>query len=267
MDYSEFKSNNQKLFFDGMARGIIPLSQSGATLAWGDNASAPFIENLLGGPYAPESNSFDPDSGIPLGISGGYPKPWMSYSQRTNQANYTYAGPFARMIGLVTCQEGENSYLDNCSDETCTPDQITKPPFAQQAIGDGAGIWGRVGVILNGPDAGSAAFYPQNWNITASESGTRNAEFWNNHYGFTGNSQWTDRPSWWDEAEKETIVVYAPPNLVLGSPLIEVEVATAFLDFTSVKYYKGSALHSVPGFSVTMLSVMIGAAALTRWVL
>ena len=267
MDYSEFKFNNQKLFFDGMARGIIPLSQSGATLTWGNNASMPMIENMLGGPHAPQSNSFDPDSGIPLGISGGYPKPWMSYSQRTNQANYTYAGPFARMIGLVTCQEGEDSYINNCSEETCTPDQTTKPPFAQQAIGGGAGIWGRIGTILSGDNAGSAGFYPQDWNITAAESGNYNAEYWNNHYSFTGNSQWTDRPSWWDEAEKETIIVYAPPNLALFSPLIEVEVATAFLDFNDVKYYKGSALHSVPGVSMTILTTMVATAAAMRWMI
>ncbi len=265
MDYSDLKTNNPKLFADGIARGIIPSSQTGTALTWGNNASMPMIENMMGGPHAPEVNSFDPALGIPLGISGGYPKPWMSNSQKLNQANYTYAGPFARMIGFVTCGEGENEISNNCFEETCTPDQTTQPPLAQQTIGGGAGIFGRIGTIVSGEHAGEAGFYPQDWDLTASESGTYNAEYWNNHYSFTGNSQWTDRPAWWDECEKETVIVYSTWGL--WRPKVEVEVATAFLDFNDVKYYKGSALHSVPGVSMTILTTMVATAAAMRWMI
>ena len=108
MDYSDLKSANPKLYADGVARGIIPSSQISTNLSWGANASSPMVESFMGGPHAPVVGQFNPDSGIPLGISGAYPKPWMSAAQRTTQAGYTYAGPFARMIGYVTCGEGES---------------------------------------------------------------------------------------------------------------------------------------------------------------
>ena len=263
MDYSDLKSANPKLYADGVARGIIPSSQISTNLSWGANASSPMVESFMGGPHAPVVGQFNPDSGIPLGISGAYPKPWMSAAQRTTQAGYTYAGPFARMIGYVTCGEGESEYSNNCLDETCTPDQRTQPPLANQPIGGGEGIWGRVGQIQSGSLAGQAGFYPQNWHDQ--DPGTNDADFWNVQADpdRVGNEQWTSRPEWWAECEKQTIIVYSTWDL--WSPKVEVEVATGFLDFTSTSYFQGNALWSVAGMSTTVLTTMVATAALLRW--
>ena len=263
MNYSDLKFHNPKLFADGVARGLIPSSQITSTLQWGANASIPMIEGIAGGPHSPVGGQFNPDSGIPLGISGAYPKPWMSAAQRNNQATYTYAGPFARMLGYVTCGEGQSDYSNNCMAETCTPDQTTKPPLANQPIGGGEGIWGRVGQIQSGSKTGEAGFYPQNWHDQ--DPGNNDADFWNAQATppRTGNDEWTSRPEWWNECEKQTIIVYSTWDL--WNQKVEVEVATGFLDFTSTSYYKGESLWGVAALSTTVLTTMVGVAAALRW--
>ena len=88
MNYSELESANPRLFWDGVCRGSISPSTSNGTLVTGDAAKTPTIEGFLGGPKYPEESSYNPLTTDIIGPGSGYPKPWRSGSQFTQNASY-----------------------------------------------------------------------------------------------------------------------------------------------------------------------------------
>lgn len=157
MSYDKLRLANPKLFFDGVDKGLIPSSEVPDTLQVGQKVTSPMIEGALGGPYAPESYTFDPFVNVPFGGSGAYPKPWRSAAQKLQDDAYTtYIGPFAKMIGVTDCSQ--NAAL-GCSMDTCTK---SAPPLPEGTASPPSGYTrGKVGGSTNGKSGqpGSEGWY------------------------------------------------------------------------------------------------------------
>jgi hypothetical protein len=250
MNFADLKEYNPKLYFDGICRGKIPLSNLNP-LSPGNPSSPPFIEGILGGPKPPENYSFDySGNNIPIGPSGTYPKPWRSAAQFIQDGSYgSQIGPYARFVKFA-----DNDLL---IPDTCVSGQKS----GKCGSSGGGGIWGRVGLGAGGD---VLAFYAQDW-YNQSE-GTYNAAYWSNHFNLTGNAAWQSKKSWWESCSKATIIIetgfdpYRPA---------EIEVAYASPQFNDPEYYQGLDLASYPDYSLdlTLLTVMVSVAALARWVL
>jgi len=255
MVLDDLKLYNPRLYWDMVARGSIPYSQAGA-LAWGNPVQSVFIELFIGGPDAPDYTSIPlpTDYGTPTQFaeSGNYPKPWRSYAQSLQNANYTYVGPYACFIGFVGC-DGSGCVSDTCTD--ANRKSGIKP----------IRIWGRWGVAISGPNSTEGAFFPQDW-YTPSE-GTFNANYWNTY--FEENQQpldpeWQLRKDWWESINKVTIETYFG-NTGLRC---KIEVAQSFFEFGTPEYFAGIDLGAYPdlvGDGLTLLTVMVATAALVRW--
>jgi hypothetical protein len=245
----DFKNNNPRLFWDGVGKGKFTYAQGGA-LQWGNPASPPLIEGILGGPHSPEYYLYDygstPEGGLTLGNSGQYPKPWTSSSQFITNANYgTFIGPYARFIGF-TKGSGSGFVDDTCTDAN----------NETSAAGVGS-VWGRLGIAISGPEIGERAFFPQDW-YNPSE-GTFNAAYWNNWYNL--NPPWQSRKDWWASTSKATI------DATFGNTGLKCKVEVAYNTplFGDPEYFAGVDAAIYNDFSLDLLVVMVGVAALTRW--
>jgi len=238
MDYSELKSANPRLFWDGVCRGGISYSNAGA-LQTGGAAQFPLIEGILGGPIPPNGSSFNSTSTPPIGPGGSYPRPWRSGSQQTQNASYgSTIGPYAR---LVKIPEGYDLYFPN----TCSSE---KP---NQCGGSGGGIYGRLGI----GDGQYLGFRAQDW--YNQNEGTYNTAYWNNELS----TQWLTWKSWWNSASKTTITaIWVIDNIT--SVLAEVEVAYDTPNPGDDKYYPGPNLSSFDDYALPLLSVVIGVAVI-----
>jgi hypothetical protein len=241
--FSELKEANPRLFWDGVGRGDISYSEAGA-LSWGSPVSSPFIEGILGGPFPPEYYLLNPDAAPPLAESGQYPKPWRSYSQRITNANYTYVGPYAKFVGFKSCDGG------GCVGDTCT--EVNRRNKSKPSA-----VWGRYGIALSGPNSGQTAFFPQDW-YNPSE-GTYDAEYWNTQY--SPEPLWQTRKKWWGSISRKTITTrFGNTGL-----LCEIEVAYNTPQFGTDAYFAGVDASIYNDYSLDLLVIMVGIAALTRW--
>lgn len=254
MDWSTLKLGNPRLFYDGIARGKIPYSEipvSEGLLYPGNGATT--ADTWVGGPHAPEPYSFDPDTENPLGASGMYPKPWLSYSQRLTNANYTYIGGYARMIGWADgdCSGGECEEISIC----CTGEDSDSSKYT-----DGfTGIWGRLGVVQTGSQAGGLGFYPMNWQTDT--TGANSVDHWNNHFNLSGNGLWQSKEDWWAACSKKVVTRF------LGNTglKVRVQVAVAMIQFDDPEYWRGMDLATTADYSFDLLIAMVGIAVAMRW--
>ena len=246
---TQLKERNPRLFWDGVGRGNIPYSAADALYPGGNYSNA---DQWVGGPQAPRNYSFDPDTQNPLGSSGVYPTPWLSFAQGTSNASYTYLGAYAKMIGFEDCSgSGCESSAKCCTGENSDPSKYT----------DGyTGIWGRLGQVQSGSQAGEWGFYPMNRQTDT--TGRNTAAEWNTHYERTGDDAWLSKEDWWKSVNKEIVVRY----LANTGIKVRVQVATGMYGFNDPEYYKGMNLNGVADYSHTLLVTMIGVAAAARWI-
>jgi len=252
MVLDDLKLYNPRLYWDMVARGSVPYSQAGA-LQWGNPVQNLFAESILGGPEAPDYTSIplpdDYDAPTQFAESGNYPKPWRSYAQYAQNANYTYVGPYACFVGFVDCDGG------GCVPDTCT-DANKKSGIKPVRL------WGRWGVAISGPNSAEGAFFPQDW-YTPSE-GTYNADYFNNYYSEQGNPldpEWQLRKDWWESINKLTIETY------FGNTGLKckIEVAQSFFEFGTPEYFAGIDLAVYNDYSLDLLVAMVAIAAIARW--
>lgn len=245
MNYSEIRAHNPKLFWDGVGRGAIDYSNIPGLIPVGEGQPNPTITSFLGGPHPPENASFDYKSNIPIGAGGSYPKPFLSFSQRLTNANNSNLGPYARLVGF------QSNSIDSIED-TCVPGVSGR-------FGGGFGIWGRVGVIISGSRSGELGFFAQDW--YNANDGQYDAAFWSNYFDI--DPSWPDKKAWWAGVSKATINAYLPNTV--GVPLVKVQIAYRSPQFENADFYRGSDLGVFNDFSIDLLTVMIGTAALVRW--
>lgn len=254
MDIDKVKQTNPQLFWDMVANNIIPYSTAGG-LAWGNPVTSLFAESFLGGPHQPDYGSLplpsDYSTPTRLAESGIYPKPWRSSAQRLQNANFTNIGPYAALVGWITFDKDGNGIISRC----CSSNESTGRTKPSR-------LWGRWGVATSGPQAGSGAYFPQDW-YNPSE-GTFDANYWNNYFSDQGsplNPEWQTRKNWWDSINKITIKTYFANT---GIPC-EIEIAQSFFEFGTPEYFAGIDLAIYNDFSLDLLFVMVSIAALTRW--
>lgn len=247
MNFSDLRANNPKLYFDGICRGNIPLSDL-SPLEPGASSSSPFIEGFLGGPHPPENYAFDyKTNSFPSGVTGSYPKPWLSAAQRLNNASYSFqAGPYARFVKFYSG--------DSNIPETCLEGQSG----GKCGNSGGGGIWGRIGASTQG---GTAAFFPQDW--YNQNEGTYNAAYWSNYFNLTGNGSWLSKKKWWESTSKATVII---PTSFAPYAFAEIEVAYASPQFDDPEYYRGLDLAIYNDLSLDLLVAMVSIAAVARWV-
>ena len=238
--FSELKEANPKLYYDGICRGKIPLSEL-SPLSTGNPASMPLIEGFAGGPHPPQNYTFDPKTSIPVGSGPGYPKPWRSASQFIQDAAYgSQVGPYARFIRFVDSP----SIPDTCSDN-----QNNDTPCGGTG---GGGVWGRIGISQGG---GIYKFYPQDW--YNQNEGFYNTAFWNNEL----NVEWQTRKDWWASCSKA--IIQLPVSF--SGVMAEVQVAYGSPQFNDPRYFKGLDLGVYNDFSFDLLIAMVALAAAVRW--
>jgi len=243
MDYSELKSANPRLFWDGVCRGSISYSTGGA-LATGSAVSSPLVEGFLNGPKPPEQSSYNPLTTDIIGPGSGYPKPWRSGSQFAQNASYgSQIGPYARLAKLP-----EGDYVG--FDDTCVGG------YPGQCGGAGGGIYGRLGI----GDGIHLGFRAQDW--YNQDEGNFGTEYYNN----LNETEWLTWKQWWNSATKTTIPViwYVSPTLALYA---EAEVAHNTPDIGDADYFPGPNLSGVADASYDILVAMVSIAAITRWIL
>ena len=244
MDYSEIKEGNPQLYYNGIARGKIPLSNENDVLQWGNPAG--FLEGVLGGPFAPDNTGIvtPGDFATPpaFGESGNYPKPWRSFSQRFQNLNYSFVGPYAKMVKIIV------------DEDTCDPERTGGNKFP--------GIYGRWGYATSGPYSGQGAFYIQDW-YNPSE-GFYNAEYYNTQAADAGtplDPEWQLRKDWWESSRRVTI----KSRIANTGQACEIEVAIGPFTFGTSEYYEGNDLGVYADYSLDLLVVMVSIAAIARW--
>ena len=244
MNISALKSSNYELFLDGVSEGAIDYSHIDGVLPVGAGQPNPIVTSFLGGPYLPVNNKLHPGlQGSTLGASGNYPRPFLSYSQHVlTNGPYTNIGPYGRLINY------KKQYTSTCINDAC----------GQEQPGTGKSIWGRVGNILSGYKANTLGFFVQPWYLA--NDGQYDAAFWAERY----NIEIPDKPTWWDQCAKSTIIanLYNDP---LREPC-EIEVAIANFQFDDDQYYKGEKLHSIQDGSLGLLPILTGIASTVGWI-
>ena len=243
MDYSELKSANPRLFWDGVCRGSISYSTGGA-LVTGDAAKTPLIEGLLGGPKPPEESSFNPLTTSIIGPGSGYPKPWRSGSQFTQNASYgSQIGPYAKLVRLP-----DGDYVG--FDDTCVGG------YPGQCGGPYGGIYGRLGI----GDGVHLGFRAQDW--YNQDEGTYDTAYWNTQ----NDTDWLTWKKWWDGATKTTIEVIWYVDQVTAL-YAEAEVANDTPDIGDTNYFPGPNLNGVANASYDLLTGMVATAIVARWII
>lgn len=248
MDNNLLKIHNPRLFYDGVCREKIPYSLF-AELETGSAVTSPFIEGFFGYPQAPGDASFNPDFGaIPIGPGSGYPRPWRSLSQGTQNSSYgSLIGPYARIVRLP---DNDPLLPNTCRDTD--EDGIGNIPSNCGGSG-GLGVFGRIGI----GDGQYYGFRSQNWYLQS--EGTYNTAYFNTEFGV----DWPTWKAWWNGASKKTITVKWMD--LTSKPLVDVEIAHATPDVGDADYYPGFNLSAFSDSSLTLLSSMVAIAAVARW--
>lgn len=245
MNYSELESANPRLFWDGVCRGSISPSTSNGTLVTGDAAKNPVIEGFLGGPKYPEESSYNPLTTDIIGPGSGYPKPWRSGSQFTQNGSYGSAiGPYAKIVRLPA--EDFIGFENTC---------VGSKPSRCGGVNDG-GIYGRLGI----GDGEYLGFRAQDW--YNQDEGSFDTAYWNNR----NDTDWLTWKQWWNSATKTTIKVIWYVNSFV-SVFAEVEVANDTPDIGDTDYFPGPNLNGVANASYDLLTGMVATAAAARWII
>ena len=245
MNYSELESANPRLFWDGVCRGSISPSTSNGTLVTGDAAKNPVIEGFLGGPKYPEESSYNPLTTDIIGPGSGYPKPWRSGSQFTQNGSYGSAiGPYAKIVRLPA--EDFIGFENTC---------VGSKPSRCGGVNDG-GIYGRLGI----GDGEYLGFRSQDW--YNQDEGSFDTAYWNNR----NDTDWLTWKQWWNSATKTTIKVIWYVNSFV-SVFAEVEVANDTPDIGDTDYFPGPNLNGVANASYDLLTGMVATAAAARWII
>lgn len=247
MGYSLLRSSNPSLFLDGIARGSIPYERSGCGYAVGEGQPNPTITSFLGGPYGPDGSSFNFNaSTVPTGASGSYPKPFLSFSQRTNNGVNNFLGPYGRIVGISQITD---TCVDGCGDD--------------QSYESGEGLWGRLGTITSGANAGETGFFLQDWyNFN---DGTYGAAFWSTYFELGETEAWPDKKQWWKSTTKSTRQAYLFCSGFSSDIIVDVEFAYAAPEFDDPGYFKGPDLSGFNNLSYQILTLMLATAAIRRW--
>ena len=248
MDLSTLKQTNPRQYWDLVASGKLTYAEAGA-LSWGAPVSSLLTESFLFGPHAPDYRAIaEPINGSApsqFAESGAYPKPWRSAAQKTTNANYTFVGPYAALVGWSTSDEDTICDIKNKEDNI-------KPTR----------LWGRFGIATSGPNSGQGAFFPQDW-YNPSE-GTYNADYWNTYFAENYEPlvpEWQTRQKWWESVTKKTINTRFENTGVL----CRIEVAYKFLDIGDNEFFPGLDLGTYPDLSLDILLVMVATAVAIRW--
>jgi len=240
---SSLFGSNPDLLLDGISRGQIGIGEIDGVIPVGAGQPNPFITSFLGGPHLPQNNPLNPNtlSGLSFGGGGYYPKPFLSYSQKITSANYSYIGPYARFVRFV------NSNCDRDAKSGCEG-------------GSSGEIYGRLGIIPNGLGSGSYGFFLSPWNSETID-GQYNAGFWSERFAL--DPEIPDKPTWWDQCSKTTILArfYNHPS----RPFCEIEIAYDNIQFDDDRYFRGEDVNGLADSSLDLLVVMVGIAAAMRW--
>lgn len=239
MDFNTLYQNNPGLAVDGILRNELDDGIISGRIPVGDAQPNEFITSFIGGPYLPDNSSFDPNtlSGLTFGGGGNYPKPFLSFSQNATNGNYSYIGPYARLVKFV-----ESTCLDDNND-----------------CGHSYELYGRLGVIPDGLGAGQYGFFYQPWyNFNDGQYGP---EFWSERYNLY--PPVPTKSDWWHQCSKTTILArfYNHPS----RPWAKVEIAYQYLNFDSDQYFKGPDVRGLGDASLELLVVMTALAVAVRW--
>ena len=254
------KEKNPQLFWDGVGRGKIPYSAA-SSLAMGNGVTSVIGETFVGAPYAPEEGSFDYTSQNPTGVSGAYPKPWLSYSQRNNNATYTYAGAYARMIEF---DKEDCSGAECVEGQCCTGDDSDPSKYATGF----KGIWGRMGTVLSGTGINERAFMPQEWYNADGPADINTAGFWNEYSSRGDGERWPGKQDWWSNNSKVVItqtVWLCNANGASTGKKVKIQVVHGAPGFDQPTYYRGQFLGAWAAMTASVLTTMAATAALRRW--
>lgn len=244
MNIEAIKLNNEELFWDGVSEGAIDYSNITGLIPVGAGQPNPTISSFIGGPFLPVNNVL-PKSlmGATLGASGNYPRPFLSWSQRMTNANYSYIGAYARLIKFQ-----KPDYSTTCINGDCEKEQENTSK----------NVWGRVGIIPDGLYSGQWGFFAQPW--YQANDGQYDAAFWADRYDL----EIPDKPTWWDQCSKTTLQFK-----LYNSPLrydCIVEIAIKNIQFDDNQYYKGEPLHSIQDGTLELLPIMTGLVSAIGWI-
>lgn len=238
--YSELKEANPKLAYDAVCRGFISYADIGA-LQTGGTVTSLLIEGILGGPHSQENSYYNPLTTDIIGAGTGYPKPWRSAGQKTQDQSYgSSIGPFAR---IVPSSINDPAFPGQC----CEPKN--NDPKNNPCQG---GIFGRIGI----GDGNHLGFRAQPWYDQA--EGTYNTAYWQSQ-----GANWDTWQDWWDNCTKTTITCIWED--IPGSPEVQVEVANGYLGPGDDGYFGGPNLNGLASASYDLLVGMIALAAFIRW--
>jgi hypothetical protein len=243
MNILALRAHNSELFFDGITEGAIDYSYIRGVLPVGGGQPNPMITSFTGGPYLPVNNKLSTNRNTwTYGSAGNYPRPFLSFSQKLTNANYSYLGAYARLISYHL------GSLSKCINDECELKQD----------GTDKSIWGRVGVIQSGYGIGQLGFFAQPWYLA--NDGTYDAAFWAERYTL----EIPDKPTWWDQCTKLTTTVIFFNDVYRETCVIE--VAFQNLQFDDKQYYKGEPLHSIQDGTLGLLPQLVGLASAIGWI-
>lgn len=209
-----------------------------------------FIEGIVGGPIQPGNASFS--GAPPIGPGGSYPRPWRSFSQNTQNGAYgSLIGPYARIVKLP--DDDSILFPNTCADTN--KDGVKDKPKSCGGGNPETGIFGRLGI----GDGQYLGFRSQDW--YHQNEGSYGTDYYNSQLGV----EWLTWKKWWNSASKKTITVRWI-NEVYGDPLVDVEVAYSHPELADAAYYPGFNLSAFANSSLDLLTIMIGVAALNRWI-
>ncbi len=242
MDIESLKIYNYELFLDGVNTGALDYNEIAGLIPVGAPQPNPTISSFLGGPYLPVNNVLPKTLIGTAGASGNYPRPFLSWAQRTTNANYSNIGAYARMIRY------HKEYTSSCINDEC----------GNKQSGEEMSIWGRIGIIPDGDGAGDWGFYAQRWYLT--DDGTYDAAFWADRF----NLDIPDKPTWWDQCSKSTYKIKFYNDPLRYDCLVE--VALENVQFDDEQYYKGEPLKSFQDGSLALLPQLVGIASFIGWI-
>jgi hypothetical protein len=240
---TDLRTYNPELYYDAVARGLIPYESIPGSIEVGDKQPNPFVSGIAGlSPQAPVSTLIDPENSNTYGFSyGQYPAPYNSWSQGIVNATYDL-GPYAKINKFVfRLQDG---VISTCNDSE---------DWQGKSKGENP-LWGRLVILPSGPYAGEIGFVLQNWyNFDDSP--------YNTNDGTAQGTPFPSKASWWRSTTKSKTLVHF--SHLSTQPLIEVEVAYSSPNFGDVSYYKGTDLGAQPDYTVELISVLVAAAAIS----
>lgn len=231
---------NPELFFDAIARGLIPNILIPGALEVGDKQPNPIVAGIAGLiPQAPVKITTNPTNfsfNYP-----NYPQPYNSWSQAVVNATY-HLGPYAKLNKLVIDKsEGGGTCYDE--DEWGGEKIDSENPF-----------YGRLAILTSGPHAGDVGFFIQPWYDF--EDGPYNTDD-----GTAEGTPFESKAEWWRGSVKSRVKVRFAH--LSSQPLTTVEVAYSSSGFDSPLYFKGQDLGAQPDYTVELVAVLVAAAALS----